>query len=596
MNGDIMISLTTFRSTRLRTASALVALAALTTTVAACGNSDSASDTKYGGDIEVGIFDTFPGFCVSNNPANSALMAARTVYETLFERLPNGEMTGLLARDATASDDLKTWTISLRDGITFHDGTAFNAEAVVTNFNAITGRIAAAAYAADGLAGLGTKSYTIGTATAFTANILAFEATNELTVVFTLDRPQNDFLATLYASGRFFMRSPAQLADSKTCAEQAVGTGPYTLKSWTTTSMVVEKNPTYWRTNPANGEALPYLDQITFTNVKESSQRAASVRSGVLTAAMFASGSEATFIKDLRVRADEVTEFRSPTEYYPSLWLNQGKPGSPFAEKSARDAVLSCLDRENYLKVRLGNEGVVAKSIVGSESDMYSTLNFPKYDVETAMTHVETYKDMTGKDSLSFVFPADTSSTSQANGRFLQNMWKECNIDAEMIVEETAVLISKAFNASPDLKKGQYYNAYDMLPLLVFEGNDVSFNLPFIVTNAYPSTSTNPVKPLFENSVGAVLGLTHHSDTQVDEFFYKGQAATTSIEAKARYADGTAYIQKNSMVGALAHVYYSVFVSPDLLGVGELSIESGKTQRVVTNWGIDWTGVYINPD
>jgi hypothetical protein len=175
-------------------------------------------------------------------------------------------------------------------------------------------------------------------------------------------------------------------------------------------------------------------------------------------------------------------------------------------------------------------------------------------------------------------------------------MWKECDINAQIVVEETAVLIGKAFTASPDLKKGQYYNAYDMVPLLLFEGNDVSFNLPFIVTNAYPATSTNPVKPLFQNSVGAVLGLNHHSDTQVDDFFYKGQAASTSIEAKARFADGTAYIQKNSMMGSLAHVYYSIFASPTLGGIGQLSIEPGKTQRVVTNWGIDWTGVYITPE
>ena len=591
-----MISSNTRKGHKLRNPIAILSLLALSATLVSCGDSESTSEDKYGGAIEVGIFDTFPGFCVSNNPANSALMATRTVYETLFERMPDGKMTGLLATNASSSEDLKTWTVALREGITFHDGSPFNADAVVANFNAITGRVAAAAFAADGLAGLGAKSYTIGTATAFSSNIVSFEATDNSTVVFKLDRPQNDFPATLYASGRFFMRSPAQLADSKTCAEKAIGTGPFLLKSWTTTSMVVEKNPTYWRTNPENDDTLPYLDQITFTNVKESAQRAASVRSGVLKAAMFASGSEANFIKDLRTRTDEVVEFRSPTEYYPSLWLNQGKPGSPFVEKSARDAVLACLDRENYLKVRLSNEGAVAKSIVGPDSDMYSTLNFPKYDIDTARTHVETYKDMTGKESLSFVFPADTSSASQANARFLQGMWEECGIDAKIIVEETAVLISKAFNASPDLKKGQYYNAYDLIPLLLFEGNDVSFNLPFILTNAYPSTSTNPVKPLFQNSVGAVLGLNHHADTQVDEFFYKGQAATTPIEAKARYADGTAYIQKNSIMGSLAHVYYSVFASPSLGGIGKLSIEPGRTQRVVTNWGVDWTGVYINPE
>ena len=581
------------KSSRFKQALGFSAVALLATTLVSCGSSTPAGTSQYGGSIEVGIFDTFPGFCVSNNPANSALMATRTVYETLFERASSGEMVGLLAESATPSDDRLTWTVALRTGITFHDGQPFNAAAVVSNFNAITGRIAAGAFAAGGMAGLGSKSYTIGTGTAFTANILSFEAIDDSTVEFKLDRPQNDFPATLYASGRFLMRSPAQYEDQDTCATTAVGTGPFTLKSWTTTSMTVSRNANYWRTNPANGEKLPYLDQINFVNVKETGQRASSVRTGTLTAAMFSSASEGTVIKDLRDRTSEVSEYRSPTEYYPSLWLNQGKPGSPFAEKSARQAVLSCLDRDSYLKVRLNGEGEVATSIVGKDSIMYSTTNFPKYDINAARSYVQEYMKTTGKSSLSFIFPTDTSSTSQANARFLKEMWGKCDISANYVVEETAVLIGKAFNAAPDVKAGQYYNAYDLLPLLVFEGNDVSFNLPLIVTNAYSAASRNPVKDLFRNSVGAVLSLNHHSDTKVDDFFYQGQAAQNESDAKNFYQQGTSYLQENAFIGSLANIYYSVFATPKLKGVGVLPIDGAKLQRVVSNWGIDWTGVYL---
>lgn len=571
------------------------AAALLTMTLVSCRSSTPENTSQYGGSIEVGIFDTFPGFCVSNNPANSALMATRTVYETLFERSADGEMIGLLAKSATPADDRLTWTVALRTGIAFHDGQPFNAAAVVSNFNAITGRVAAAAFAAGGMAGLGSKSYTIGTGTAFTAKIPSFKAIDESTVEFILDRPQNDFPATLYASGRFFMRSPAQFEDQNTCSTTEVGTGPFALKSWTTSSMTVVRNPNYWRSNPANGEKLPYLDQINFVNVKETGQRASSVQTGTLAAAMFSSASEAISIKDLRGRSSEVNEFRSATEYYPSLWLNQGKPGSPFAEISARQAVLSCLDRDNFLKVRLSNEGEVATSIVGKDSIMYSTKNFPKYDVDAVRSYVQTYKQANGKSSLAFIFPTDTSSTSQANARFLRDMWRNCDIDAEFIIEETAVLIGKALNPAPDVKAGQYYNAYDLMPLLLFEGNDVSFNLPFVVTNAYSSSSRNPVKALFQNNIGAILGLTHHSDTKVDNLFYQGQAAANDADAKNIYSEGTAYLQKNAVIGALANIYYSVFTSPKLKGIGDLVLDDGKQQRVVSNWGIDWTGVYLQP-
>lgn len=587
-----------------KTRSTKIAAAILISLIAAsCTDSSSSTTTSsvvaeqptYGGALKVGIFDTFPGFCVGNNPANSALMAARTVYETLFERSKTGTMVGLLAKSGTSSADLKTWTITLREGITFHDGLPFNAEAVVANFNAITGRIAAGAYASGGAAGLGAVAYTIGTGTAFTTNILNFTAISEYQVVFTLDRPQNDFLSTLYASGRFFMRSPAQLASAKVCANEAIGTGPFVLDSWNPSQMIVTKNANYWRRDLVTQNTLPYLDKITFSNVKESTQRSAGVRTSALDAAMFASASEAATITDLRGRTSDVTEFRSAADYYPSLWLNQGRPNSPFAFKSARQAVLSCLDRTNYKKIRLGGEGVIATSIVGTKSSMYSTVGFPAFDPDAAKGYVSIYKTQSGKNTLTFSFPADTSSASQANARFLKNTWKTCGITANIITEETALIIAKAFNSSPSVADGEYYNAYDMVPLLLLEGNDAAFNVPFLVSNSFSTASKNPLKPLFSTSIGAVLNLTHHSDTRIDDLLYAGQGAVSLPESKAQFAVATEYIQEEAVLGALVHVYYSMFTTKDLGGVGSIPLDAKNKKQTVTNWGIEWTGIYKRP-
>ena len=574
---------------------------AITTTIAIAAISLGATQTqaaqkpaasRYGGSVKVGIFDTFPGFCVGNNPANSALMAERTVYETLFERTKGGDMIGLLASGATASTDLKTWTVTLRQGIKFTDGVDFDAAAVLTNFNAITGRIAAAAYSAGGLPGYQTKAYTVGTGTAFTANIKAMSVKSPYVIEFQLDRAQNDFTSTLYASGRFFMRSPNQLANATTCANTAIGTGPFKLVSWTSDQMVVTRNTGYWRRDPINNAQLPYLNDITFTNVKEASQRAAAVRKGTIDAAMFSSATDGTFVKDLRKRRTAVTEHKSPVEYYPSLWLNQGKPGSPFSYMSARLAVLHCIDRANFLKVRNKGEGAVATSIVGPKSDMYSKTGFQKFSISRAKHYLGEYVKESGKARLEFTFPADTTAVSQGNAAFLKATWAKCGIYANYVVEETGVIISKAFNAAPKISSGEYFNAYDALVLTLFEGNDVAFNLPFIVTNSYPKGSTNPVHPLFENSVGQVLGLNHHSDTTVDTFFYDGEAATSKSSAKSNYKQGTAYLQTHGMMGSITHTYYTVFTTKKMAGIGTLQIVRGKTQRVVTNWGIDWTGVW----
>ena len=593
--GVILMTQThSMRSRVLRRVGVAVATAIAISTVASTGSQAAAnpSAAKYGGEVKVGIFDSFPGFCVGNNPANSALMATRSMYETLFERTVGGDYVGLLASGAVASADLKTWTVTLREGITFHDGAAFNAAAVVTNYQAITGLIAAGAYAAGGLAGYASKGYTVGTGAAFAANIKSFSAKSTYVVEFVLDRAQNDFPGTLYASGRGFMRSPAQFATSTTCSSNPVGTGPFKYVSNTTDELIVVKNASYWRTDPNTNAKLPYLDKITFSNVKEGSQRAAAVRKGTIDAGMFAAGSEATFIKDLRLRKSVTTEYKSAVEYFPSYWLNQGKPGSPFASKNARLAVLSCMDRANYVKVRTKGEGVVPTSLVGTKSDMFSTRGFSKFNIANSKKYVAAYKAETGKSALTFTVPVDTSSNSMANFKFVQTTWAKCGITASPVVEETALIIAKAFNAAPKVAAGEFYNAYDMIPILLFEGQDVTFNLPFVLTNAFPATSTSPVKALFQASVGKVLGLNHHSDTNVDNLFFAGQASQTRVGAKAKYAEGTAYLQTNGFMGNVTHTYYSIFTTKKLAGIGKLQLVKGKTQRVVTNFGIDWTGVY----
>jgi ABC-type transport system substrate-binding protein len=213
--------------------------------------------------------------------------------------------------------------------------------------------------------------------------------------------------------------------------------------------MIVEKNASYWRTDPVSGAKLPYLDKITFNNVKEGSQRAAAVRKGSVDAAMFSGASEGTFIKDLRNRKSVVTEFKSPYEYYPSLWLNQGKPGSPFKNIHARNAVLSCMDRVNYVKARTKGEAQVATSLVGKSNPMYTTRGFQKYNPTFAKAEVALYKQETGATSLTFTGPSDVSSTSISNSKFMQTMWAACDITYNFIVEEGAVIIAKAFNAAP---------------------------------------------------------------------------------------------------------------------------------------------------
>ena len=569
---------------------ATIAISTLASTGSQAASNPSAP--KYGGEVKVGIFDTFPGFCVGNNPANSALMATRTVYETLFEKTRGNDFVGLLAKSASVSADLKTWTVELRPGIKFHNGEAFNAAAAVTNFMNSSGMNFLGVAATKGpAAATAAYGHTLGTAVPFQSNVLKATAVGETTVVYTLDRPQNDFLGTLYASGRGFVRAPAQLIDKTTCSGTPIGTGPFKAVSFTTDEMIVAKNAEYWRKDPVTGNKLPYIDKITFTNIKESSSRQAAVQRGAIDAAMFSGASEGQYIQALR-KQKQLVEYKSPAEYYPSLWLNQGKPGSPFKSKNARLAVLSCIDRVNWVKTRTKGEGVVSKSLVGPNNIMYTTSGFQKYSVAEAKKYVEAYKAETGATELAFAGPTDTSSVSVGNAKFFQTMMAKCGIKYSFVTEEGAVIIGKAFNPSP--AAGSHYNAYDSIAILLFEGTDTTFNLPFVLTNGFASTSKNPLAGIFRTSIGSILGLNHHSNTDVDKLFYEGQAAQSKALAATKYKAGTALLQTEAIMGATFYFSYELFAGKSLGGIGKTPIELKKTQRLMTNWGIDWAGVYKN--
>ena len=78
----------------------------------------------------------------------------------------------------------------------------------------------------------------------------------------------------------------------------------------------------------------------------------------------------------------------------------------------------------------------------------------------------------------------------------------------------------------------------------------------------------------------------------MDKLFYEGQAAQSKALAAAKYKAGTALLQTEAIMGATFYFSYELFAGKSLGGIGKTPIELKKTQRLMTNWGIDWAGVY----
>lgn len=190
----------------------------------------------------------------------------RTIYDQLMEREASGAYGPYLAESLESSEDLTVWTMTLRPDIMFHNGTPLTSQTIVDMFPLQqAGAAGASAVAA--------------------AKLVSVEATDPLTVVYTLSAPNTAFAGTLAGAPLGMPFDPAAAAaDSPGYSINPIGTGPFTMQSRDIDNeTVVERNPDYWRTDDA-GNQLPYLDSISFRPIPDEGTRLDALLSGTVTA------------------------------------------------------------------------------------------------------------------------------------------------------------------------------------------------------------------------------------------------------------------------------------------------------------------------
>ena len=132
-----------------RRIAALVVSVALVLAACGGGKSTSADDApaeagepQRGGSVTYGLeAETGDGWCLQEAQlAISGTMVARSIYDTLTAPNADGEYVPYLAESVEPDQDYKEWTITLRDGVTFHDGSPLTAEVVKNNLDAYRGQ------------------------------------------------------------------------------------------------------------------------------------------------------------------------------------------------------------------------------------------------------------------------------------------------------------------------------------------------------------------------------------------------------------------------------------------------------------------------
>ena len=189
---------------------------------------------------------------------------ARTVFDVLVSQNTDGEYEGNLAESIEPNEDFTEWTMVLRPDVTFHNEVPLTAQTIADMF-AIqqTGTQSSGLIATYGIAGV--------------------EAVDDLTVLYTLSAPNSAFPAAVNTVPIGYVFEPAAAAaDPVGFSTNPIGTGPFTMVSRDIDNeTVVERNENYWRTD-ADGNQLPYLDQVAFRPIPDEGTRLDALISGTV--------------------------------------------------------------------------------------------------------------------------------------------------------------------------------------------------------------------------------------------------------------------------------------------------------------------------
>lgn len=303
------------------------------------GECATAAKPKSGGTLTVGVELEFRGF--DPLKANFMGIADRTVImaveERLFDMDAKGNLVPELALSAKPAKDGKSWTIKLRKGVLFHDGSQFNADAVVSHWQRLLDpkNKYFARYAIE--------------------PIEEVQKVDEYTVRFMLKHPWAPFKSALSAPQSFAVFIPSPKAVKEDTHNRApVGTGPYMFKEWLANDrLTVTRNPNYWR------KGKGYLDSVVFRPMPDMQARFTSLQSGesdVIQTDRGASILQAREDSSLKVYASD-----SGGAY--NFLLNASKP--PLNDPRVRQALAHAWDQELLIKADYKGTLPVAKDPFG---------------------------------------------------------------------------------------------------------------------------------------------------------------------------------------------------------------------------------------
>ena len=351
---------------------------------------------------------------------------------------------GVLAESITPNADFSQWTIKIRDGIKFTDGTPVDGAAVLRNLNEtgsdflVSKALVDVARNADG---------TFKTTTVDAQTFTMFTGKNG-----DASQPISWSGFDFYLTGQWgLIASPAWLdavkAD-KTKATAPVGSGPFIVQSYKPfDSLVVTKNPNYWQKD-ADGVQLPYLDKVTFKVIQDSQTTEQALQDGNID---IFSTSSAQVIAELRDQKDKfpMAEQSDLTETN-YLLIDLAKTG-PTSDARVRCALSMAIDRNEFNTLTEGGLLKVANGLFSPGQEGYLDDNGFKtaQDIPGAQALIDDYKKSTGATSIDLTTSHTADRIGDQQADLIKGYWAKIGVNAKINVVPQDQYITLALLGDP---------------------------------------------------------------------------------------------------------------------------------------------------
>lgn len=353
------------------------------------------------------------------------------VYESLVQIDGDGNLIPDLATSWEHAGDFQTWTFKLREGVKFHDGTPFNADAVKFNYDRLL-RV-------PGQSGGAWTNY---------ADANTVEVVDDQTVIFRLTAPFPGLpMDMLY--GRYKIASPTYIQANSTDADpeamefmatHAAGTGPFQLVEFVPDQRVVfEKNPDYWGGEPG-GRSTPEIDRLVFQIIKDPESARIELEAGRVD--IVESPPPAQFAALRNTPGIQLSSYKVPRIAY--LTMDVSKP--PFDDVKVRQAIAHAIHYEELIAAGESGSafplcGLIPDGLTATIPSDPSLCLYP-YDVEKAKALLAASGHPDG-------FDVDLSYAPERNGGFpveaqlLQSYLAEIGINANLQPLDVVAQVAK---------------------------------------------------------------------------------------------------------------------------------------------------------